>query len=267
MRARCLVALLVAAGVMPLPCAAQSASAAHGPNHPDWTGYYRGARAADLAGLSLAQATDAALDAEIDTHLQPWARVKMQQTYGVADDLGAVCQLTGIFRIPIRGGGFMWLPTPDGRKVILSSTSIFSAGSRNIFIGGAHPKYPSPTWLGHSVGRWDGDTLVVDTVGFNDKSWLTSSMQPHTEALHVVERYRMYRPGLIELQTTVDDRQTLVSPYTYTRYYKRLADERPELVCNPDEGDMRMWTEFRVKALKFGMLPVAAKEPARTPVE
>ena len=115
----------------------------------------------------------------------------------------------------------------------------------------------------------DGDTLVIDTVGFNDKSWLTSSMQPHTEDLHVVERYRMFRPGMIELRTTVEDRQALTSPYTYTRYYKRMADERPELICNPDEGDMRMWTEYRVKALKFGMLPVPAKEsvPAKAPAK
>src|SRR5437667_387090 len=60
---------------------------------------------------------------------------------------------------------------------------------RQIFIDGRkHPENLDPAWKGHSIGRWEGDTLVVDTVGFNDKSWLTDGF-PHTEKMHVVERY------------------------------------------------------------------------------
>ena len=76
---------------------------------------------------------------------------------------------------------------------------------------------------------------------------------------------KMFRPGMMELRTTVEDRQALTSPYTYTRYYKRSGDELPEHVCNPEEGDQRMWNDFRVKALKFGMLPVPAPEPPGAP--
>lgn len=237
---------------------AQAPSTGPEGNHPDWIGAYKLARGEDLKGYHPEHPDDAALDEEIDKHLQPWARVKMNQTYGVADDTGAICQLDGTFRILLRGGGFGWLPAGPNR-VLLLSLHIYTAGVRKVYLDRPHPKYPTPTWLGHSIGRWDGDTFVVDTVGYNDKSWLTSSMQPHTEELHSVERYRMVAPGMMELRTTIEDRQALTSPYTYTRYYKRIASEVGENVCNPEPGDQRMWTEYRVKALKFGMLPLTPK--------
>src|SRR5439155_543208 len=69
--------------------------------------------------------------------------------------------------------------------------------NRQIFMDGrSHPADPDPTWVGHSVGKWEGDTLVVDTIGYNDRSWLPTAI-PHTEKLHVIERYR--RPDLAHL--------------------------------------------------------------------
>ncbi|MES1256143.1 MAG: hypothetical protein ABUS56_11075 [Acidobacteriota bacterium] len=251
------VSLLLAAVLLPSLGLAQPPGAPDNRgNHPEWTGLYRTARGAELAGF---KPDPVNLDAEIFRHLQPWARLKLAQTNGVAEDTGAICQLDGIFRINLVGNGFMWLPTRD--KVIIISTHFYSAGSRNVFVDRPHPKYPPPTWLGHSVGRWEGDTLVVDTVGFNSKSWLTSSMQPHTEELHVVERYRMAAKELMELQITVEDRQALSSPYTYTRYFKRVGDEVPENVCNADEGEQELWSGFRQKALQRGMVPAPAAMP------
>jgi len=88
---------------------------------------------------------------------------------------------------------------------------------RQIFLDGrAHPTQADPTWMGHSVGKWDGDTLVVDTTGFNDKSWLIfATGLPHTEMLHMIERYR--RPDLGHLQ--VDLR--LEDPGTFTKPVER----------------------------------------------
>ena len=88
---------------------------------------------------------------------------------------------------------------------------------RQIFLDGrAHPQQADPTWMGHSVGRWEGDTLVVDTTGFNDKSWLIfATGLPHTEMLHMIERYR--RPDLGHLQ--VDLR--LEDPGTFTKPVER----------------------------------------------
>jgi len=66
---------------------------------------------------------------------------------------------------------------------------------REVYLDGrAHPKDPNPAWMGHSIGHWEGDTLVVDTVGFNDRSWLDGQGHPHTEMMHVTERLR--RPDL-----------------------------------------------------------------------
>jgi hypothetical protein len=84
---------------------------------------------------------------------------------------------------------------------------------RQIFIDGRpHPKDADPTWMGHSTGKWEGDTFVIDTVGFNDKGWLPNFM-PHTEKLHVVERYRRVDFGHLNIDMTFDDPGTLVKPW------------------------------------------------------
>jgi hypothetical protein len=79
------------------------------------------------------------------------------------------------------------------------------------------------TWNGNSIAHWEGDTLFVDTIGFNDKSWLDSTGKPHSEALHVSERYR--RPDLdhLEIGYTLDDPKAFSKPYTFTRTFTRVV--------------------------------------------
>ena len=77
--------------------------------------------------------------------------------------------------------------------------------------GRKFPQDPSPSWFGYSVGKWEGDTLVVDTVGFNNKSWLDVMGHPHSEAMHLLERYRRRDFGHMDVETTIDD------PMLYTR--------------------------------------------------
>jgi hypothetical protein len=90
-------------------------------------------------------------------------------------------------------------------------------GFRQIFIDGRkHPDPWNPSWMGHSVGRWEKDTLVVDTVGFNDMSLLGGiggGPYPHTEALHMTERYRRVNYGTMELKVTFEDPQAFTAPY------------------------------------------------------
>ena len=91
---------------------------------------------------------------------------------------------------------------------------------------------------------------MVDTVGFNDKSWLFGGMEPHTEEAHLMERVR--RPGngaFMEISITVEDREALTSAYTYKRYYKKQPDsaEMAEDVCNEDPAT---WKQYRDKALQ-----------------
>jgi hypothetical protein len=80
--------------------------------------------------------------------------------------------------------------------------------------GRTQPKDPQPTWLGYSVGKWEGDTLVVDSIGFNDQSWLDALGHTHTEALHVAERFTRRNFGLIELQLMVEDPKMYTKPVT-----------------------------------------------------
>ena len=115
-------------------------------------------------------------------------------------------------------------------------------GVRRIYINQNHPGNLRPTWNGHSVGQWEGDTLVVDTIGYNDKSWLYSDRWPHTESMHVVERFRMVENGkFLEIQTTVEDPKAFTSPYTFTRYSQKTDAERGEDVCNQDP---LLWLEI-----------------------
>jgi hypothetical protein len=172
----------------------------------------------------------------------------MEATDTEAEDTGAICQLAGMFRHPTTVAGFQWLQEPG--EVLMVSTILQEVGVRRVYLTDKHPKRLPHTWLGHSIGRWEGDTLVVDTVGFNDKSWLMSAMQPHTEELHVIERIRAVADGaLLEVVTTVDDWKTLTGPYTYSRYYQKAAAEPEETVCNGEPGEPQRWWKKRQEAI------------------
>jgi hypothetical protein len=103
---------------------------------------------------------------------------------------------------------------------------------RQVYIDGRpHPKDLDPTWTGHSIAKWEGDTLVIDTVGFNDKTWLPNLM-PHTEKMHIVERYS--RPDLAHLTVhiTFDDPGTFKKPWNIRMVWELTPDEEvPETIC------------------------------------
>jgi hypothetical protein len=109
---------------------------------------------------------------------------------------------------------------------------------RTVYLDGhRHPKDPNPNWMGHSIGRWEGDILIIDTVGFNDKSWLDFG-HPHTEMLHVTEGLRRPDLGHLEIEFSIED------PGAYRRHWiiKRVADLDPndeigEYVCTEGERD------------------------------
>jgi hypothetical protein len=211
----------------------------------DWTGYYAMARGKNLAGF---KPINPDLDKVIIAHLQPWARAKMEATDGVADDTGGVCLPDGIFRFILNGGTFLWLP--GSKQITMVFGQINTAGVQRIHLDRPHPKNLLPTWNGDSVGHWEGDTLVVDTIGFNSKSWVQSSMEPHTEEAHMIQRIRHItneNGSFIEIVWTVEDRQALTSAYTYSRYYRKVADSLAENVC---ADDVQVWKDFRNKALK-----------------
>ena len=98
-----------------------------------------------------------------------------------------------------------------------------------------------PLWFGHPVGRWDGDTLVVDTTGFNDKTNLDTVGHPHSDALHIVERFRRPDFGHMVVEVTIDDPKAYTKPWTVSIPWNYVADtELLDWVCenNKDPGHM-----------------------------
>jgi len=119
--------------------------------------------------------------------------------------------------------------------VLLSEGNVHSY--RRFFLDGRpHDTELEPnTWNGNSIGHWEGDTLVVDTTNFNDKTWLDGTGKPHSEALHVVERYR--RPDLdhLEIAYTLEDPMAFSKPYAFTRTFTRVTDrDLKEYFCAMD---------------------------------
>jgi hypothetical protein len=110
---------------------------------------------------------------------------------------------------------------------------------RQVFLDGrGHPKEMDPKWMGHSVGHWEGDTLVVDTVGFDDRSWLTAQGHPHTENMHVVERFHRPDLGHLEIEFTIDDPGTYAKPWIIKRVSDLdTKDDVGEYVCVENNKD------------------------------
>jgi len=122
-------------------------------------------------------------------------------------------------------------------------------GVRRIYMDGrGHPADWKPSWNGHSIGHYDGDTLVVDTVGIKDKVWVDILGHPHTDALHVTERIRRVQPDRLEIEATIDDPQTYKKPWKM-KLVKGLEEPGPiiwdEAEC---EEMLQMGTHFSAEA-------------------
>jgi hypothetical protein len=98
--------------------------------------------------------------------------------------------------------------------------------------GREHPQDLIPTYMGHSIGKWEGNTLVVDTIGFNDKTWIDGSRHPHSDALHVVERIQRVSHDVLQVDITIDDPKTYVKPWTAQRIFDlKPGWEISEQIC------------------------------------
>ncbi len=137
-------------------------------------------------------------------------------------------------RIYIQPFALEFIETP-GRVVQLFE---FDHHVRQIFTDGRqHPKDPDLTWMGDSIGWYEGDTLVVDTVGLNEKTWVDRSGLPHSDQLHVTERIRRPTHDSLEVKITIDDPKAYTATWTGYRNYKlEPAWNIKEFVC-ADNGD------------------------------
>jgi Carboxypeptidase regulatory-like domain len=108
-----------------------------------------------------------------------------------------------------------------------------------IFLDGRdHPKDLDPTWYGHSVGNWDGDVLLIDRVGFNERTWLPEGL-PHTDSLHIVHRVRRPDLGHLEMETTIEDSGAYLRPWTRKVVFELQPNQEVhEYVCNENNLDL-----------------------------
>jgi hypothetical protein len=169
-----------------------------------------------------------------DAGIQAWARTRQQKYEHELgrDDPSVHCLPFGPRASLTYGFGAKFIHTP-GVIVVLFEDLTY----RQIFLDGRPlPVDPNPSWMGYSIGRWEGDTLVVTSIGYNDRSLLDFEGHPHTESLRITERYRRQDYGHMEVQVTLEDAGTLSKPVTLPMKAEFVADtELLEYVCQENE--------------------------------
>jgi hypothetical protein len=216
------VGFLMAVLLVPPDVIAQSRRAA-----PDFTGVY------DLVP------SGTVLPGKLRTEGSPEALELLPEAAAVAKsqdlslDTAKDCQVIGTFRMMAHEGNRIdILPWLNNGRVIMLFEDHMLGHWREIVLDRPHDSKLEPLWMGDSVGRFEGDTLVVETIGFNEYVWLNALGAPHSDALKLTERYRLVAGGeYLELRMTAEDPKVLKRPYTYTRYYKRSQREMQEYAC------------------------------------
>jgi hypothetical protein len=142
-----------------------------------------------------------------------------------AEDPEAKCYLPGVPR-------FMYMPYPfqiiQGTDHI-AMVSEYKSALRDIFVNSTK-KAPADSWMGWSNGRWDGESLVIDTTGFNDRSWFDRAGDYHSDELHVVERITAASPYHLNYEATISDPQVYSKPWKITMPLYRRMEKNPEIL-------------------------------------
>lgn len=213
------IALFLGAVILCVPLAAQ----------PDLQGVYQAiANGVTLPGGLKNAGSPAAID------LAPAAVLESSSKESPSKDPWKMCQPVGPFRMMAVDGVKIEL-APAGSRIVMLFEDLSHGMMRTIYMQRGHPEKLAHTWLGDSVGRWEGNVLVVDTVGFNGETWLNGHAQ-HSEALHLVERIRPAPGGrYLEYKMTAEDPKALAKPYTYTRYFQKLDSEIVDDICRDQE--------------------------------
>src|SRR5579864_9250132 len=176
-----------------------------------------------------------------DLVMQPWAKTLQAEREGKEhqDDPLSDCMPPGVPRINMSTDAmvhpFKIVQTP--KLVVLLYETSANSTFRQVFTDGRpFPKDPQPTWLGYSIGRWEADAFVIESRGFNDRSWLDDDGHPHTDALHTIERFRRSDFGHMTMQITIDDPKAYVKPWSATFHHHLLPDtELIEYICDNEK--------------------------------
>jgi hypothetical protein len=194
--------------------------------HPDLSGLWQ-------LGTEIGYAANITADLA-SADIQPWAAAlsrKRLEDFGKDDPEITGCMPGGPRHIT-RGGLTKVIQTPAVVIFLFEDLSY-----RQIFLDGRQmPKDPNPTWMGYSIGRWDGDTLVVETSGFNDRTWLDFAGHPHSEMLRMTERFRRTTFGRMDLQVTLQDPAVYARPLTVSAGGNFVPDtDLIEFVCENEK--------------------------------
>jgi hypothetical protein len=176
--------------------------------------------------------------------LQPWAAElkKQRMSTNSMDNPDAHCLPLGIMQLHTH---------VDPRRIVQTPTLVVmlyeaNYGLRQIFVDGRSKpdNDPQPWWYGYSRGRWEGDTLVVETTNFRDGGWLDINGSPLTDAAVVTERFRRPNYGTLEIQVTVNDPKAYTKPWTVTLTQRIMVDtEMMEFICNENEKSSKHYTK------------------------
>jgi hypothetical protein len=174
--------------------------------------------------------------------LLPWAK-ELRDKRKSQDDPYTACLPMSVLRTNPYPWKFAMSYTSKGLTHIFILHELMDDGAHRVVYmdGRKHPEGFIPSWLGHSIGRWDGDALVVDTVGFNDKFWFDRRGTPHTEQLHIVERYTRPNYGTLVNDVVLEDPGALAHPVKLQFKARLMRPDRQtgtgdlmEFICNED---------------------------------
>jgi len=201
----------------------------------------------DLSGIWAARTRPAPYSRDLaadldpdDVPFQPWAKALTEARADGShsrEDPPAHCLPQGVPRLGGAPAPWKIVQTPDLVVIIYEAFNLW----RQVFVDGRRlADGVNPTWLGYSTGYWDGDTLVVDTRGFNGRAWLDQVGKPATEQLHVTERFTRTDYGHLEVEITIDDPGAYTRPWTVTQIASlQLGTELLEFVCNENNLDLQ----------------------------
>ena len=146
---------------------------------------------------------------------QPGGEARWNTKHGPDDDpIGFKCVPPGIPREAFAPYPLQFLMTPGLVTILYEQQHFFRVIPTD---GRDHPKDLMPTWMGHSVGKWEGDTLVVDTVGQLEQTWIDAAGHMHSDALHVIERYTLLDGATISWEVIIDDPKIFTKTFSVTR--------------------------------------------------
>jgi hypothetical protein len=167
-------------------------------------------------------------------NLRQWAKDIMKKDNDevvagkIAYTPGSSCRPAGVPAILLVGGPYFFVQTP--REVVMIVQGDHQV--RHVYMNVPHSANPKPSWYGESIGHYEGDTLVVDTIGQSTKTFVDNFRTPHTEKLHVVERWRLVDDGKqVEVRIVVDDPDTYNQPWQATRRFRRVQTSLEEISC------------------------------------